>query len=98
MKKSNTKRRGKQVSKKVELSDELKKINLKVAGIDIANSIHYTAVSPHLTKERIRNFSAFTADLYSMADWFSELGIVANPARRGKCGDGSYGHILAKFV
>ncbi|EAY23910.1 IS110 family transposase [Microscilla marina] len=75
MKKSETKIKSSKASKKVNLSDELTKVRLKVAGVDIANNIHYTAVSPHLTKDNIRNFGAFTADLHRMADWFSELGI-----------------------
>ena len=37
--------------------------------------VHYAAVSPSLTENYIRHFNAFTADLHSLADWFSELGI-----------------------
>lgn len=75
MKQSKGKQIGKIITKKVKSSSDLEKISKKVAGIDIASRVHYAAVSPDLTEDCIRYFNAFTADLHSLADWLTELGI-----------------------
>lgn len=45
------------------------------AGIDIGSRFHVAAVPVELTKEPVRTFQAFTADVERMADWLVSLGV-----------------------
>ena len=46
------------------------------AGIDIGSKFHVVAVPEELDTEPVRTFSTFTNDLYRLADWLKELGIL----------------------
>ena len=46
---------------------ELSQLNLKAAGIDVGATSHYVAV-PDDGEQPVREFEAFTADLYRLAD------------------------------
>lgn len=46
------------------------------AGIDIGGSSHYVAVPADRDPEPVRNFGAFTEDLFALADWLSACRIT----------------------
>ena len=50
-------------------------MNLKAAGIDVGATSHFVAVSPDRAQPPVREFAAFTADLYRLADWLGECGV-----------------------
>ena len=50
-------------------------LNLNAAGIDVGASSHFVAVPADLTEQPVREFEAFTADLYRLADWLAECGV-----------------------
>ncbi len=54
---------------------ELSRVNLNAAGIDVGASSHFVAVSEGRAEEPVREFKAFTAELYRMADWLLECGV-----------------------
>lgn len=62
-------------SKKVE-QQHLEQVNLYAAGIDIGSQSHFVAVPPALDSQPVREFSCFTADLESMADWLVKIGVT----------------------
>jgi len=45
------------------------------AGIDVGSSSHYVAVPADRDEHPVREFPAFTADLYRLADWLSACGV-----------------------
>ena len=53
----------------------LSQLNLKAAGIDVGASSHFVAVSPDRAQPPVREFAAFTTDLYRLADWLGECGV-----------------------
>ena len=53
---------------------ELFQLNLKAAGVDVGATSHYVAV-PDDGEQPVREFEAFTADLYRLADWLAECGV-----------------------
>jgi len=59
------------------LPPELRTIHLNAAGIDIGAASHYVAVPPGRDPERrdVRQFGAFTADLYALAAWLRLCGV-----------------------
>ena len=57
------------------LPGELSRVNLNAAGIDVGASSHFVAVSESYAEEPVREFEAFTAELYRMADWLVECGV-----------------------
>ena len=48
-------------------------MNLNAAGIDVGASGHFVAVSEGRSERAVREFNAYTADLYRMADWLVEV-------------------------
>ena len=60
---------------RIELPDELSQVNLNAAGIDVGASSHFVAVSGRNAEESVREFEAYTAELYRMADWLLECGV-----------------------
>ena len=50
-------------------------LNLNAAGIDVGASSHFVAVPADRTEQPVREFEAFTADLYRLADWLAECGV-----------------------
>ena len=59
----------------VRLPAELSQVNLNAAGIDVGASSHFVAVSADRAEPAVREFAAFTADLYRLADWLGECGV-----------------------
>lgn len=53
----------------------LRRINPRAAGIDIGSASHWVAIDPSLSEQPVREFAAYTADLYALADWLKERGI-----------------------
>ena len=58
------------------LPEELSRVNLNAAGIDVGASSHFVAVPEARAEEPVREFEAFTAELYRMADWLVECGVA----------------------
>ena len=50
----------------------LSQLNLNAAGIDVGATSHFVAVPADRVEESVREFAAFTADLYRLADWLVE--------------------------
>ncbi len=57
------------------LPASLQCVNLNAAGIDVGGSSHFVAVPVDRDDQPVREFAAFTADLYRMADWLKKCGI-----------------------
>ena len=53
----------------------LSQLNLNAAGIDVGATSHYVAVPADRAEQPVREFEAFTADLYRLADWLTECGV-----------------------
>ncbi len=53
----------------------LKQINPNAAGIDVGAASHYVAVPADRDSQPIREFRAFTGDLYRLADWLRDCGV-----------------------
>ena len=58
-----------------DLPDELSRVNLNAAGIDVGASSHFVAVPEGRSEQPVREFEAYTAELYRMADWLLECGV-----------------------
>ena len=54
------------------LPAELSRVSLNAAGIDVGASSHFVAVPEDRWDQPVREFEAFTADLYRLADWLAE--------------------------
>ena len=50
-------------------------LNLNAAGIDVGAGSHFVAVPAERTEQPVREFEAFTADLYRLAGWLAECGV-----------------------
>ncbi len=50
-------------------------IHSHCAGIDIGNREHWVAIDPGQDDEPVRCFSAFSDDLYALADWLESLNV-----------------------
>ena len=57
------------------LPAELSQANLNASGIDVGASSHFAAVSQDRSEQPVREFAAYTADLYRLADWLAECGV-----------------------
>ncbi len=57
------------------LPPSLQRINLNAAGVDVGAESHYVAVPEDRDDQPVREFAAFTADLYQMADWLKKCRI-----------------------
>ena len=53
----------------------LSQVNLNAAGIDVGATSHYVAVPADRAEPPVREYEAFTADLYRLADWLAECGV-----------------------
>ena len=53
----------------------LLRVNPNAAGIDVGGASHYVAVPADRDDQSVREFAAFTGDLYRMADWLKACGI-----------------------
>ena len=50
----------------------LSQVNLNAAGIDVGASSHFVAVSEDCSDQPVREFAAYTADLYLLAEWLAD--------------------------
>ena len=66
-------------------------MNLDAAGIDVGASSHFVAVSEASAEECVREFEAYTSELY-------RDGQLACRVRGGDGGDGVDGSVLDTFV
>ena len=57
------------------LPAELSRVSLNAAGIDVGASSHFVAVPQDRAEPAVREFAAFTAYLYRLADWLKECGV-----------------------
>jgi len=57
------------------VSTALPWVNPNAAGIDVGGASHYVAVPVDRDEQPVREFAAFTGDLYRMADWLKACGI-----------------------
>ena len=48
---------------------ELSQVSLNAAGIDVGAESHFVAVPEGRDEQSVREFGAFTVDLYRLADW-----------------------------
>ena len=69
------KSKAKKAPKKATLPASLRQVNLNAAAIDVGAESHYVAVPEDRDDQPVREFAAFTADLYRMADWLKACGI-----------------------
>ena len=53
----------------------LSQVNLNAAGIDVGASSHFVAVSEDCSDQPVREFAAYTADLYLLAEWLAGCGV-----------------------
>ena len=53
----------------------LPQLNLNAAGIDVGATSHFVAVPADRAEPPVREFEAFTADLYRLADWLAQCGV-----------------------
>jgi len=70
-----SKSKAKGVRRSPALPALFERINVNAAGIDVGGASHYVAVPDDRDDQPVREFAAFTADLYRMADWLRECSI-----------------------
>ncbi len=64
-------------SRKVSRSKStLEPVHPNAAGIDVGSRSHFVAVSSECDERPVREFEAFTADLYTLANWLTECGVT----------------------
>jgi transposase len=60
---------------KGKVSNQLPKLNVDAAGIDVGSEEHWVAVPEDRTEHPVRSFKCFTADLQAMVQWLRECKI-----------------------
>ena len=65
----------KHTSDRQRTATALERLNPDAAGIDIGASSHFVSVPEDRDDQPVREFSAYTADLYRLADWLKSCGI-----------------------
>lgn len=74
--KERSKTAGKAEGQRGSLPAELSRVNLNAAGVDVGAGSHFVAVPEGRCEQPVREFGAFTADMYRMADWLEgECGV-----------------------
>ncbi len=73
--KNGTRSAGSTRDRRQSLPAGLSQVNLNAAGIDVGASSHFVAVPEDRWEPPVREFHAYTADLYRLADWLAECGI-----------------------
>lgn len=53
---------------------QLSQVDLNAAGIDVGAASHFVAVPEDRDEQCVREFGAFTVDLYRLADWLEGCG------------------------
>ena len=71
----NAKPAGQTTRGRERLPAQLSQVNLDAAGVDVGAGSHFAAVPAERSAHPVREFEAFTADLYRLADWLSECGV-----------------------
>ena len=66
---------GQTTRRRERLPAQRSQVNLDAAGIDVGASSHFVAVPQDRRDQPVREFEAFTADLYRLADWLSQCGV-----------------------
>ena len=66
---------GKTAGERQRLPAELSQLNLNAGGIDVGATSHFVAVPTDRAEPPVREFAAFTADLYRLAEWLAECGV-----------------------
>lgn len=56
-------------------SAAMERINVNAAGIDIGAASHFVAVPEDRDAQPVREFAAYTSDLYQLADWLTTCGV-----------------------
>jgi transposase len=67
-------RKGQDTQRSVE-ADALPQLTANAAGIDVGGTSHFVAVPADRDAEPVREFRAFTGDLYRLAEWLTACGI-----------------------
>jgi len=67
--------RPKSANRRSAPTEALPHINRNSAGIDVGSASHFVAVPADRDDHPVREFAAFTGDLYRMADWLQACGI-----------------------
>ena len=70
-----TKSGGRNIEAIKTLSETLPQVNLNAAGIDVGAESHYVAVPDDRADHPVREFGAYTADLYRLSDWLADCGV-----------------------
>ena len=65
----------KAASRRERLPAELSRVNFGASGVDVGASSHFVSVPENSCEQPVREFGAFTADLYRLADWLAECGV-----------------------
>ena len=73
--KNGTKPHGRIRDSRERLPRGLSQVNLNAAGIDVGASSHFVAVSEDCSDQSVREFAAYTADLYLLAEWLGGCGV-----------------------
>ena len=68
---------GKKRARKPQLPEELSRVNLNTAGIDVGATSHFVAVPADRAEPQVREFAAYTADLYRLAASLTDCEIEA---------------------
>ena len=72
IRKETVKESGKKRARKPQQPEELWRVNLNTAGIDVGAGSHLVALSADRAEPHAREFAAYTADLYRLADWLTD--------------------------
>jgi transposase len=71
-----SRRERRQIEQRLRAEDPgLEIVHQNVAGIDIGEESHFVAVDPQVSGEPVREFGAWTAALYEMAQWLQACGV-----------------------
>jgi transposase len=70
-----TRRRKRKARRPADVFGGLATLNANAAGIDIGAESHWVAVPADRDEQPAREFAAFTADLYELADWLQACGV-----------------------
>ena len=62
-------------SRRKRKSAAMERINSDAAGIDVGAASHFVAVPEDRDEQPVREFPAYTADLYRLADWLQACGV-----------------------
>lgn len=70
-----SRKRSRRSSGRTRQASRLEPVHPDAAGIDVGSRSHFVAVPPDRDEQPVREFEAFTGDLYRLADWLQECGV-----------------------